>query len=51
MITIAHFYNKIISTQGKLVGGKLCQQPHPVANPTKAEHAHQAPKINVELKN
>ena len=49
MITIAHCYNEIInhydiSTQEKLGGGKLRQQPHSVANPTKAEHAHQAQK-------
>lgn len=49
MITIAQCYNEIInhygiSTQEKLGGGKLRQQPHPVANPTKAEHAHQAQK-------
>ena len=46
---IAHCYNEIInhydiSTQEKLGGGKLRQQPHSVANPTKAEHAHQAQK-------
>ena len=35
----------------KLGGGKLRQQPHSVANPTKAEHAHQAPKTNGEFKN
>ena len=49
MITIAHIYNEIInhyhiSTQEKLGGGKLCQQPHSVGNPTKAEHAHQVRK-------
>ena len=49
MITIAQFYNEIlnhydISTQEKLGGGKLRQQPHSVANPTKAEHAHQVQK-------
>ena len=26
------------------MGKKLCQQPPSVANPTKAEHAHQAQK-------
>ena len=46
---IAHCYNEIInhydiSTQEKLGGDKLRQQPHAVANPTKAEHAHQAQK-------
>ena len=55
MITVAHFYNEIInhygiSTQEKLGGSKL--QPHSVANPTKAEHAHQAhTQKNGELKN
>ena len=49
MITIAHCYNEIInhydiSTQEKLGGDKLRQPPHAVANPTKAEHAHQAQK-------
>ena len=54
VITIPHFYNEIInyydiSTPEKLGGGKLRQQPHSVANPTKADHAHQAQKINDEL--
>ena len=49
MITIAHCYNEIInhyeiSTQEKFGEGKLCQQPHSVANPSKAKHAHQAQK-------
>ena len=56
MITIAHCHNEIInhydiSTQEKLGGGKLRQQPHSVANPTKAEHAHQAQKTNGDIKN
>ena len=49
MIIVAHFCNEIInhyniSTPEKLGGGKFRQQPHSVANPTKAEHAHQAQK-------
>ena len=49
MITVAHFYNENVnhydvSTQEKLGGSKLRQQPHTVANPTKAEHANQAQK-------
>ena len=40
-----YYYNQYkISTQEKSGGGKLRQQPHSVANPTKAEHAHQAQK-------
>lgn len=55
MITIAHCYNEIInhygiSTQEKLGGSKLRQQPHSVANPTKAEHAHQAQKQMASLR-
>ena len=55
MITIAHCYNEIInhydiSTQEKLGGGKLRQQPHSVANPTKAGHAHQAQKQMASLR-
>ena len=55
MITVAHFYNEFInhydiSTQENIGRGKLRQQSHSVANPIKAEHAHQAQK-NGELKN
>ena len=55
MITIAHCYNEIINhydilTQEKVGGGKLRQLPHSVANPTKAEHAHQAQKQMASLK-
>ena len=55
MITVAHFYNENVnhydvSTQEKLGGSKLRQQPHSVADPTKAKHAHQVQKNN-ELKN
>ena len=49
VITIPHFYNEIInyydiSTPEKLGGGKLRQQSHSVANPTKADHAHKHKK-------
>ena len=58
MITIAHCCNEIInhydiSTQEKIRLSKLRQQPHSVANPTKAENAHQAQKQmeNLRIKN
>ena len=49
MIIVAHFCNEIInhyniSTPEKLGGVKFRQQPHSVANPTKAEQAQQAEK-------
>ena len=49
MIIVTHFYNEVInhyniSTPEKLGGGKFRQQPHSVANPTKAEQAQQAEK-------
>ena len=55
MITVAHFYNEFInhydiSTQENLGRGKLCQQPHPVADPTKAEYTHGQAQKNGELK-